>query len=246
MSRSRLLALVFILLLAAMGLGAYYVLRLAPELPQAPAVTPPKLESAQQLEEVTRDQPLPPPMQAGSPVLSALKVEEEHVVGKKEDPISLVGYLSFQDSYSRFSYQAIRDYQKQNPGALNFVFRHYALDTRFPFAMSGALATECAGELGGEDAFWHFADRLFEDDEIAEGDFAALAAERSIDPQQLRKCMGEFRVEMDIRNKMYQGWRWGFASVPAFFLVRWDTGEVRLVEGAHGQEFMDRLLKEML
>lgn len=41
------------------------------------------------------------------------------------------------------------------------MYRHFPLTTIHNQALSAALASECVSEIGGNDAFWTFADTLF-------------------------------------------------------------------------------------
>ena len=46
---------------------------------------------------------------------------------------------------------------------VKWVYRHFPLDEIHPVkARKEAAASECAAELGGNDAFWKFADRFYE------------------------------------------------------------------------------------
>src|SRR5439155_19856237 len=47
-------------------------------------------------------------------------------------------------------------------GKIAWVYRHFPLDELHSKARKEAQAAECANELGGNKAFWAYADRLFE------------------------------------------------------------------------------------
>ena len=51
-------------------------------------------------------------------------------------------------------------YGKENKVAWGF--RHFPLKQLHPKAVKEAEATECANELGGNDAFWKFIDKINE------------------------------------------------------------------------------------
>ncbi len=55
--------------------------------------------------------------------------------------------------------QVLADYQ----GQVAWVYRHFPLDSLHPDARKKAEASECVAALGGEDAFWTFLDRLYEE-----------------------------------------------------------------------------------
>lgn len=67
--------------------------------------------------------------------------------------------------------QVVDDYD----GKVAWVYRHFPLDSLHPKARKEAEATECAAELGGNEGFWAYIDRLFE----------VTPANNGLDPAQL-------------------------------------------------------------
>ena len=51
----------------------------------------------------------------------------------------------------------------KDSGKAAWVYRHFPIDELHPVkARKEAMASECAAELGGNDAFWRYADKIFE------------------------------------------------------------------------------------
>ena len=55
--------------------------------------------------------------------------------------------------------QVVDEYQ----GKVAWVYRHSPIDSLHPKARKKAEATECAAELGGNEAFWKFVAKFYED-----------------------------------------------------------------------------------
>jgi protein-disulfide isomerase len=87
--------------------------------------------------------------------------DQDHVRGNKDAQVLLIEYSDFQCPYcQRFhptTLQVLEEYKDQ----VGFVYRHFPLDQLHPYARPAAEASECIKELGGEDAFWKFADKAF-------------------------------------------------------------------------------------
>jgi protein-disulfide isomerase len=87
--------------------------------------------------------------------------DQDHVRGKKDAQVLLIEYSDFQCPYcQRFhstTLQILKDYANE----VGFVYRHFPLDQLHPYARPAAEASECIKEIGGEDAFWKFADMAF-------------------------------------------------------------------------------------
>jgi protein-disulfide isomerase len=87
--------------------------------------------------------------------------DQDHVRGKKDAEVLLIEYSDFQCPYcQRFhptTLQILKDYSNE----VGYVYRHFPLDQLHPYARPAAEASECIKEIGGEDAFWKFADKAF-------------------------------------------------------------------------------------
>jgi len=89
---------------------------------------------------------------------------EDHVRGNRDAPVKVVEYSDFEcpfcKSFHPILKQVMDEYGKD--GKVAWVYRHFPLDSLHSKARKEAQAAECANELGGNDAFWTYADRLFE------------------------------------------------------------------------------------
>ena len=87
--------------------------------------------------------------------------DQDHLKGNKNAEVLLIEYSDFQCPYcQRFhptTTQILEEYKDQ----VALVYRHFPLDQIHPYARPAANASECVKDLGGEDAFWKFADKAF-------------------------------------------------------------------------------------
>ena len=88
----------------------------------------------------------------------------DHIRGDVKAPVKVIEFSDFECPYCKNFHasmkQTMDDYGKD--GKVAWVYRHFPIDEIHPKARKEAQAAECANELGGNDAFWAFADRLFE------------------------------------------------------------------------------------
>ena len=102
-------------------------------------------------------------------------------------------------------------------GDVAWVFRQFPLDQLHPKnARRAAIASECANELGGNDAFWKFADGWFEvsptnDRTDFEAVTAQLVSEIGLDENAFNTCLtsGKYdqHVQDDVDNAIATGGR---------------------------------------
>lgn len=86
---------------------------------------------------------------------------EDHLRGDRDAELVMVEYSDFQcpfcQNFHATALQALSEYD----GRVAWVYRHFPLDNIHPYARPAAEASECVAELGGDEAFWKFADEVF-------------------------------------------------------------------------------------
>ncbi len=129
--------------------------------------------------------------------------QKDHVIGDVGAPIQLIVYSDFSCPYCRHLFgENIPKLQAEYPDKIVVAFRHFPLKSQ-PGTKVEAEASECVYQLGGEGAFWKFANYMFERSGV-EGDTAALtkaAVHSGVTADAYKECMiqgrGVARVEQD-------------------------------------------------
>lgn len=89
----------------------------------------------------------------------------DHIRGDINAPVKIVEYSDtecpFCKRFHETTMQQVND-EYVRSGKVAWVYRHFPLDQLHPKARKEAEATECAAELGGNDKFWEYLDRLME------------------------------------------------------------------------------------
>lgn len=178
----------------------------------------------------------------------AAKLEEvnskDHVRGNKNAEVFLIEYSDYECPFcSRFhptAQQVVDEYQ----GKVAWVYRHFPLDQIHPKARPAAEASECVAELGGEDAFWSFTDKIFED-QTALSDLSVIVTSVGLDGNAIQKCIddGTFKEKVDDQAKA--GMAAGITGTPGNFIVN-KNGDVWLVPGALPFEQLKTTIDEAL
>jgi len=90
---------------------------------------------------------------------------EDHIKGNPDAPIKIVEYSDFECPFCKSFHTTMNQVMDEygESGQVAWVYRQFPLEQLHPVkAVAEAVASECAAELGGNDGFWKFADRLFE------------------------------------------------------------------------------------
>ncbi len=89
---------------------------------------------------------------------------EDHLLGNPDASVVLVEFSDFECPFCKRFHVTVKRLMDEygTDGEVAWVFRHFPIDSLHSKARKEAQATECANELGGNQAFWDYADRLFE------------------------------------------------------------------------------------
>jgi protein-disulfide isomerase len=90
--------------------------------------------------------------------------EKDHIVGDPNATVKVIEFSDFECPFCKGFHTTMKKLMEEygKDGKVAWVYRHFPIDELHSKARKEAQAAECAGELGGNEAFWAYADRLFE------------------------------------------------------------------------------------
>lgn len=179
--------------------------------------------------------------QAGKiiPVSSA-----DHVRGNLDAKVYLIEYSDFECPFcSRFHPTAKQIYDEYG-GDVAWVYRHFPLEQIHPHARPAALASECIAELGGEDAFWAFADSTFAD-QTKLSDISTIAAGVGVSGSNYDNCIKTEKFADKIDEQYQGGLTAGVTGTPGNIILN-QKGEAWLIPGALPYEQIKPTIDEAL
>jgi protein-disulfide isomerase len=141
----------------------------------------------------------------------------DHIRGNPAAPVTLIEYSDFECPFCKRFHATAKRLVEESNGQLKWVYRHFPLDALHPVkARKEAVASECAAELGGNDAFWRFADRFYEltpsnNKTDIDTVLPQIAGEIGLDKARFASCLAsgrhDARVEEDVQNAVASGGR---------------------------------------
>ena len=90
---------------------------------------------------------------------------DDHVIGPATAAVTVVTYCDFECPYCGRAYPVIKRLRAELGDRLRFVFRHFPLIHKHPYAQQAAEAAEAAA---GQGQFWGMHDLLFENQDALE------------------------------------------------------------------------------
>jgi len=117
---------------------------------------------------------LPLPGQAAVGTIAPV-TSKDHILGDPNAQIVIVEYSDLECPFCKVFHDTLHQVMNDYPGKVAWVFRQFPIVQLHPKAPNEAMASECAAELGGNDAFWKYIDRVF----------GITNSNNSLDPAQL-------------------------------------------------------------
>lgn len=115
----------------------------------------------------------------------------EHVLGDPSTAkVTVVEYSDLECPFCKVFHNTMHQVMSDYNGQVAWVFRNFPIAQLHSKAPKEAEASECAAELGGNDAYWKFIDEVF----------ATTNSNDSLDPAQLPKIAGDVGLNVTAFN----------------------------------------------
>jgi protein-disulfide isomerase len=182
---------------------------------------------------------------------------EDHILGSLDAPVKLVEFSDFECPFCKRFHPTMKRLMNEygKAGKVAWVYRHFPLDSLHSKARKEAQAAECANELGGNEAFWAYSDRLFEvtpsNNRLDLALLPRIAQKIGLDRAKFETCLkGDARggkyaahIEADVQDAVASG-----GTGTPFSLVIAPNGKIFPINGAQPfaalKSIIDLALKE--
>lgn len=148
----------------------------------------------------------PPQGDTGSLDQMAAISAQDHIRGNPDAPVKIVEYSDTECPFCKRFHdtmkQVIDEYGKD--GKVAWVYRQFPLTQLHSKATKEAEATECANELGGQDKFWAYIDRLFvvtpSNDGLDPAELPKIAQYVGLDVAKFNTCLNSEKYVKHIQD----------------------------------------------
>ena len=116
--------------------------------------------------------------------------DKDHIRGNKNAKLTLVEYSDFECPYCKSFHPTMQEALGTYGDDVRWVYRHYPITSIHSSAQKAAEASECVTELGGEDKFWEYVDKIFASpDAVTIPSLSPFAVEVGINQAQFQSCL---------------------------------------------------------
>lgn len=143
---------------------------------------------------------------------------KDHKLGSDDAPIKIIAFTDLECPFCKEYHLVLKQVMKEMPGKIQFVLRNFPLTSLHKQAKQEAVASECVADLGGEDAFWNFVDKIFDSTKSNDGlDLTLLptfATQVGVDKADFEKCLTSGKFDDLIASNIEDGNKSGLRGTP--------------------------------
>lgn len=162
----------------------------------------------------------------------------DHVLGNPDADVLIIEYSDTECPFCKKFNETMTAVMEQygKTGTVAWVYRYFPLDQIHPKSRKEAEALECANELGGNDAFWKYVDKIFEitpaNNGLDPGELPVIANTIGLDVARFNACLSSGKYADRIQKDFESGVNIGVRGTP--YTVAWNrkTGKQVPIEGA--------------
>lgn len=177
---------------------------------------------------------------------------DDHVRGNPNADVVIIEYSDFECPFCKRFHETMKEVSTEYGDKVAWVYRHFPLDQLHSKARKEAVATECANELGGNEAFWKYADRFFEltpsnDQTDIDTILPQIAKEIGLDEAKFASCLTSGKYDDHIEENVQNATATGGNGTPWSIVVT-KSGKKYPLSGAQPidavKQVIDLALKE--
>lgn len=161
--------------------------------------------------------------------------EKDHIRGNKDAQVVLIEYSDFECPFCQRFHPTMQQVMKDYGNKVAWVYRHYPL----PFhskAQKSAEASECAAELGGNEAFWKMTDAIYQKmPGIELSQLPQVAQEIGLNKSKFESCLNSGKHAGKVSEDMNGGTSAGVSGTPGTILIS-KSGKKEFINGAQPYE----------
>ena len=175
--------------------------------------------------------------------------EADHIRGSIDAPVKIVEFSDLECPFCKKHHSTMKQVVAEYGDQVAWVYRHFPLTSLHQKAVKESEASECVADLGGEEAFWNFVDKIYEvspgNDGLDLATLPDLAEGVGVDKAAFTECLDSGQMEGKVRAQYEDAIASGGRGTPHNIVVAPDGSLVPL-PGAYPFESFKEIIDQML
>jgi protein-disulfide isomerase len=174
----------------------------------------------------------------------------DYIKGNPNAPIVLIEYSDYECPFCKQFHSTMNQIMNEygSTGQLAWVYRQFPITQLHPNAAKISEAALCVGDLGGNDAFWNFSDKIFSERELDAPtnvtklpEYAELAG---VSKSEYLSCVNSRRMEDRVLASTEEGFNIGARGTPYSIIIVGDQQAV--INGAQPYQVVKDIVTNLI
>jgi protein-disulfide isomerase len=178
--------------------------------------------------------------------------ENDHFLGSSKARIVIVEYSDTECPFCKVFHKTMQlimnEYGKKEQVA--WVYRHFPIAEIHNKAIKEAEALECAGELGANNKFWEYTNKLYEktpsNNNLEESELSNIASEVGLNIKNFQTCLNSNQFNERVKADLINAQELGALGTPYSILIDTKNNEYYPIEGAFPYLDLKRIIDLVL
>ena len=161
--------------------------------------------------------------------------ETDHIVGSRNANLVIVEYSDTECPFCKVFHNTMKEVVSTYEGEVAWVYRHFPIAQLHAKATKEAEATECAAELGGNQGFWNYINKVFDttksNDSLDPAELPKIATAVGLDATAFNACLSSGRHSQFIQDSVAEAVKAGARGTPYSVIIAKDGTKV-VINGA--------------
>ncbi|MDP2695835.1 MAG: thioredoxin domain-containing protein [bacterium] len=175
----------------------------------------------------------------------------DHIWGSRDAAVKVVEFSDTECPFCKRFHYTMKNIMAEyaESGQVAWVYRHFPIDSLHPKARKESQALECAADLGGNEKFWLYLDRLFEVTPSNNGldlnELPNIASYVGLDRSKFEACLGSSKFLDVIQADYDEAVKSGARGTPFSVVVAAD-GQKFSLDGAQPYSAVKQIIDAAL
>ena len=166
---------------------------------------------------------------------------DDHIFGNPNAEIKIIEFSDMECPFCKRFHATMKQVINEYGDKVAWIYRHFPLEQLHPQAKKSAIASECATEIGGNNAFWRYLDQYMDLEEIvSEASFSQIAENIGLNRNQFKTCLNSDKFNDKIDSYIQDAANSGAQGTPYSIIINKNNKKTSINGALPFEDFKDQ------
>jgi protein-disulfide isomerase len=166
---------------------------------------------------------------------------DDHIFGNPNAEIKIIEFSDMECPFCKRFHAIMKQVINEYGDKVAWIYRHFPLEQLHPQAKKAAIASECATEIGGNNAFWRYLDQYVNLKEISsEESFSQIAENIDLNRNQFETCLNSDKFNEKINSQIEDAANSGVQGTPYSVIINKNNKKTSINGALPFEDFKDQ------